>query len=823
MKECYVDVLLPLPVDVPFTYRVPEKWVPGVEAGKRVIIPFGQKKYYSAVITAVHARKPEKIAVKEIQSLLDDAPVVYPQNLKLWKWMADYYCCTQGEVMKAALPAGLKLESSAKLKAREGIDTDNVSREEKEILSILGNRPQTLREIQKKKPETATFLIIQSLLEKKCLTIEEKINPKYKAKTEAFVTLNKTLHSEPVLRAKARTLQKAKKQEELFMQYCHLAKVFSSEERKEISRKELMRSSSFSPAVLKGLIDKGILVVTHKEVSRLVNPPVEQGELNMLNPFQEKALRAIEASFQKKNTVLLHGVTSSGKTEIYMHLIEKAIRQGKQVLYLVPEIALTAQLIGRLRRIFGIRVGVYHSRLNDPERMEIWENVRNWKRQTKDSFQVILGARSAVFLPFQELGLVVVDEEHEHSFKQVDPAPRYNARDIAVVAGIQFKAPVLLGTATPSFESYQNAQSGKYGLVELEQRHGDMELPEIVVSDIRRAYKRRQMRSFLGPEMYEKIAESLGNKEQVILFQNRRGYAPFVECMACGWIPKCERCDVSLTYHRATEHLVCHYCGFRRPVPERCPECGSREIKTRGMGTEKIEDEIKKLFPQARVERMDLDSTRKRNALDKLIHNLETRKTDILVGTQMVTKGLDFEHVNVVGIINADNLLTFPDFRAHERSYQLMSQVSGRAGRKHRKGTVIIQTTQPEHPVLNEIRNQAFKETFTRQLKERKMFQYPPFYRLVKVVVKHRDPEKLTLISNQLAEIIRRNRSFIVMGPEYPFIGRVSRWYQKEIWVKIKRGPQLAENKQFIYQRVQKVKRLRGNSGAVFNIDVDPM
>ncbi len=823
MKEHYVDVLLPLPVEEPFTYRVPEKWASEAKIGKRVIIQFGGKKFYSAVVTAIHSKKPGNFTVKDIQSVLDDAPVVYPENIKLWKWIAEYYCCTLGEVMKAALPATLKLESSTKFKTVEGIDTGNLTREEKKILSLLGNRPETLREIQKKSPETGTFQVLQSLLGKKCLSIEEKINPKYKTKTEAFVSLNKAIGNEEILLQKLRALKKAKKQEELLMHFCHLTKAFSSGEKKAIRRKELMRSASYSPAVLKALTDKNILFVTHREVSRLEDHREEQGELNLLNPFQEQALGEIEEWFKKRNTVLLHGVTSSGKTEIYTHLIDKVIRQGKQVLYLVPEIALTAQLVGRLRRVFGARVGVYHSRLNDSERMEIWEHVKNRKTRSGDSFQIILGARSAVFLPFQELGLIIVDEEHENSFKQFDPAPRYNARDLAVVTGFQFKAPVLLGTATPSFESYQNVQSGKYGLVELYQRHGDMELPEIIVSDLRRAYQRRQMRSFLAPELYEKISESLAQNEQVILFQNRRGYAPFLECMACGWIPKCERCDVSLTYHKGKQQLVCHYCGYRRPVPASCPACGSPEIKTRGMGTEKIEDELKSLFPEARIERMDLDSTRKKNALEKLIRNLETRKTDILVGTQMVTKGLDFEYVNVVGIINADNLLTFPDFRAHERSYQLMSQVSGRAGRKHRKGTVIIQTTQPDHPVLAEVRNQAFKETFARQLKERKLFQYPPFYRLIKVVVKHKDPDKLTKASHQLAEILRRNRQLIVMGPEFPLIGRISLWYQKEIWVKAKRGPQLAENKQYIYQGVQKVKHLRGNSSAVFNIDVDPM
>ncbi|MBN1821750.1 MAG: primosomal protein N' [Prolixibacteraceae bacterium] len=823
MKDFFADVILPLPLSGPFTYKIPEGLIEIIQVGVRVIVQFGQKKYYTAIVMSVHNDKPANTDIKTIDSVLDEKPLIYSVNLHFWDWVSEYYCCSPGEVMKAALPNALKLESSTKLKIANYPDINDLSGEESEIIGILKDSSKALKNVIKQGNSGIPFHIIKSLLEKKILTVEEKIDQKYKVKTEAFVLLNPDIKSKEILEQKLTAVKKAKKQEQLLSDFCELTKSFSPVQSEKINRKELLKKSGLSQAVLKGLVDKKILRIEYYEVSRLDETKNAQAELNFLNPYQERALSEIKSLFNQKKTVLLHGITSSGKTEIYSHLIEETIKKGKQVLYLVPEISLTAQLIERLKNIFGNKVGVYHSRLNDSQRVEIWEKVLNFNNSENTSHQIILGARSSVFLPFDHLGLIIVDEEHENSYKQFDPAPRYNARDLAVLMGIQNNANVLLGTATPSFETYFNVQSGKFGLVELFQRHGEMELPEILISDLQRAYKRKQMKSFLAPELYSKISESLERNEQVILFQNRRGYAPFVECMECGWIPKCERCDVSLTYHKYKKQLTCHYCGYYITLPDNCHDCGSHEIKTRGLGTEKIEDELKSLFPSARIARMDMDSTRSKNALGKIIKSLESRKTDILVGTQMVTKGLDFEHVNVVGILNADNLLNFPDFRAHERSYQLMSQVSGRAGRKHRKGTVVIQTSQPDHPVIKEVKNNLYIKSYARQLEERKMFHYPPFYRLVKIVVKHKNQDKITLISKQLTDVLRQYKQFSILGPEFPLISRISLWYLKEIWIKMKRDNQLSENKKVIFSSIEKVKHLPGNSGTTFNIDVDPM
>jgi primosomal protein N' (replication factor Y) (superfamily II helicase) len=489
---------------------------------------------------------------------------------------------------------------------------------------------------------------------------------------------------------------------------------------------------------------------------------------------------------------------------------------------LLPEIALTTQIIERLKNAFGIKAGIYHSRLNSQERVEIWKKVLLFQTNPKEGYQVILGARSALFMPFSNLGLVIVDEEHENSFKQFDPAPRYHARDMAVVMGKQNHANVLLGSATPSYESFYNALTGKYGLVNLTKRHSNMELPEIIVADLKRAWNKKTMKSVLTPELFNRMEDALNNREQVILFQNRRGYSPFVQCFTCGWIPKCKNCDVSLTYHKYKKRLNCHYCGFSVAMPAECQECGSFELKTRGFGTEKIEDELKLLFPGKRIERMDFDTTRSKNAFGKIIHNLESRKTDILIGTQMVTKGLDFEHVSVVGILNADNLINFPDFRAHERAYQLVSQVSGRAGRKHSRGKVVVQTSQPEHPLIDLIKRQDYMAAFRAEMAERKLFKYPPWHRLIKLVVKHKKPENVNRLALQLAGHLRKSRELTVLGPEYPLVSRIQLWYNKEIWLKINPGLPLEEVKKFIQDSIEKVRNLPENSNCVINIDVDP-
>ena len=559
-----------------------------------------------------------------------------------------------------------------------------------------------------------------------------------------------------------------------------------------------------------------------KRVSRLHEGRADQISLNLLNKYQSQAYQEIKQSFESKQVTLIHGITASGKTEIYIHLIDEIIKKGKQALYLVPEIALTTQIVQRLKSVFGNKVGIYHSKLNSQERVEIWEKTLLFGKKPDKAYHVILGARSSVFLPFSDLGLIIVDEEHENSFKQFDPAPRYHARDMAVVLGSQNDARVLLGSATPSYESYHNAIKGKYGLVNLTKRHSEIELPEMLVADVKRAYKRREMRSVLTPRLYNLMNGALDKREQVILFQNRRGYSPYVECFSCGHIPKCTRCDVSLTYHKYKKRLTCHYCGYSVPLPDRCDECGSPEIKTRGFGTEKIEDEIKLLFRNAKISRMDLDTTQTKNAFEKIVKNLEEGKTNILIGTQMVTKGLDFEHVSVVGILNADNLLNFPDFRAYERAYQLISQVAGRAGRKHKRGSVVIQTSQPDHPLIELIQKQDYHQTMKLQFEERQLFKYPPFYRLIKIIVKHKNVKTVDRAAKQLADLLKTNQALIVLGPEFPLISKIQLWHQKEIWIKLDRKLNPGQVKSLLTDAVRTVKTAPANSNCQINIDVDP-
>nr|WP_319270672.1 primosomal protein N' [uncultured Draconibacterium sp.] len=822
MPELFAQVILPLSLHDSFTYQVPALLANEIATGKRVIVQFGKKKLYAALVISLSDKKPEDIEVKEVLEILDEHPIIFPVNFKLWQWLAQYYCCTLGDVFRAALPTGLKLESKSKL-FLTGVDEPvNLTPKEELIIRQLQEDVSQLSDIEHKLGTEFSYQALRSLMDKKVVYAEEKISSKYKPKTESFIKLHGSISSEKMLQEKAESLKRAKKQQELLFHFCAITNVFSDEQINEIPKKELLSGTAFSGNLVKELVKKKILTEHHKQVSRLEKEKIEQVSINLLNKHQAKAYEEIKTSFETQQVTLIHGITASGKTEIYIHLIDEIIKTGRQALYLVPEIALTTQIVKRLKNVFGNKVGIYHSKLNSQERVEIWEKVLQFNDNPKEGYQVVLGARSAVFLPFSKLGIVIVDEEHENSFKQFDPAPRYNARDMAVVLGYQNDAKVLLGSATPSFESYYNALKNKYGLVNLTKRHSEMELPEIMVADIKRAYKRKQMRSFLTPELFEMMETALEKNEQVILFQNRRGYSPYVECFTCGDIPKCRNCDVSLTYHKYKRRLSCHYCGFSYQLPDKCDNCGSPELKTRGYGTEKIEDELKSLFRNARIARMDLDTTQSKNAFAKIVKNLEERKTNILVGTQMVTKGLDFEHVSVVGILNADNLINFPDFRAHERAYQLISQVAGRAGRKHKQGKVVIQTSQPDHPLIELIREQNYQATLKEQFEERQLFKYPPFYRLVKIVIKHKNVQTVDRAANQLAQQLRKHKQLVVMGPEYPLISRIQLWHHKEIWIKIDRKLNLDLVKKEITAAVKAVKHLPANSSCVFNIDVDP-
>jgi len=823
----FTDVILPLPLDYRFTYRVPAAFQMRIKTGARIIVQFGKRKFFSALVYKLHQDTPSgDFEIKDIDAILDEEPIIGEKQLQLWEWIANYYCCTMGEVFKAALPSGLKLESQTKVSLNPEADFNgDLSDKESAVVLLLESRKTaSIQDLNQFLGQQSSFAILKLLLEKNAVIVEEQLRESYKPKRISTVRLNPEFGSEDKLNSMLDLLaKKAKKQEQLLKIF--LAEtIYGDLNQAEINKKDLLELADASEAVLKALEEKQILEVYQKEIGRIDRSQSGELLIKELSGPQQKAHDEILVQFGTQQTVLLNGVTSSGKTEIYIRLIEEQLKQGKQVLYLVPEIGLTTQIITRLKTAFGDLAGIYHSKFNDAERVEIWFNVLNEKSgNTGQQYKVILGARSAIFLPFKDLGLIIVDEEHENSYKQFDPAPRYNARDMAILMGNIHGAKVLLGSATPSYETYYNARSKKYGLVELTERFQGIEMPELFPANTQEAYKRKLMRSVFTPELYDEIATALSNKEQVILFQNRRGFAPFVQCGKCGWIPKCKYCDVSKTYHKNRSSLICHYCGHTTSLVTKCAECGSDEIKTRGFGTEKIEDEIQLLFPDARVARMDLDTTRAKKAYDQLIWQFETGKIDILVGTQMVTKGLDFDHVRVVGVLNADNLLNYPDFRSYERSFQLIMQVSGRAGRKNNRGRVIIQTTQPNHPVIQDVIANDYYRLFSRQMAERKMFRYPPYYRLIKIVVKHQNKDRLDLAALHLATAFKTHFNKNVLGPEYPVVGRIQMWFQKEILIKLPRDGKVQEAKSKIMEIISQAKSQPNNSQLIVYADVDPM
>ncbi|MGD9930549.1 MAG: primosomal protein N' [Mangrovibacterium sp.] len=820
--DLYADVILPLPLGDQFTYRVPPDFQASIKVGIRVIVQFGARKFFSALVYRLHPNMPVgSFDIKDIDAVLDQEPIVTPAQLILWEWLVDYYCCTLGEVYKAALPSALKLESQTKVSynPRYDMPVDLPGEEEALLLMLQGHGQANIQDINRFLGKRSAFPTLKILLEKNAILVEEKVEENYRPKTAPFVFLHANVLTESAIAQTLESLKKARKQLTLF-EFFLSETVYHDEPKASMEKKELLERSQSGEGILRALIDKNILRTEELEIGRLDFSHDQEPVIFDLNEAQQVALEQIGQQLPSLKPVLLHGITSSGKTEIYIKLIEEQLAKGNQVLYLVPEIGLTTQLITRMKRAFGDRAGIYHSKFNDAERVEIWFNTLHDKEQ---SFQLVLGARSAVFLPFRKLGLIIVDEEHENSYKQFDPAPRYHARDVAVVLGQIHHAPVILGTATPSFESYFNAKTGKYALVELTERYKNISLPEMMIADVREATRRKQMKSLLTPELFEQINTALTNDEQVILFQNRRGFAPYLQCATCGWIPKCRHCDVSLTYHKHRGAMICHYCGHTESLPGKCGECHSEEIRTRGFGTEKIEEELSLLFPEAKVARMDLDTTRAKKGYERLIYQFENKQIDILVGTQMVTKGLDFDNVSVVGILNADQLLNYPDFRSYERSFQLIAQVSGRAGRKNKQGRVVVQTTQPKHPVLHEVVANNFTQLFNRQMAERKLFKYPPYYRLVKIVIKHKNQERLNLAASQLATLLRKNFGFNLLGPEYPVISRIQNWFQKEIWVKLERDSKLGQSKKQIMGAVSQIKSMPNHGNLIIYADVDPM
>lgn len=820
--EKFVDVILPLPLQASFTYALPPEMDGQVQIGCRVVVSFGRKKFYTGIVRNVHYLKPQEYEVKEVSAVLDEHPILVPLQFQFWEWLADYYLCTQGDVYKAALPSGLKLESETVVEYNPDFEaTEPLSEREQKVLDLLAIEPeQTVTRLEKESGLKNILAVVKSLLEKDALFVKEELKRTYKPKTETRVRLTEAARNERRLHFFFDELQRrAPKQLDLLMKYIELSGCLGGREVKEVSKAELLKRSGATPAVFSVLVDKGVFEVYQQEVGRLVTVSQAVMSLNELNVHQQRAFDEIRASFRVKNVCLLHGVTSSGKTEIYIHLIDEAVRQGKQVLYLLPEIALTTQITERLKRVFGSRLGIYHSKFPDAERVEVWQ-----KQLSHEPYDIILGVRSSLFLPFQRLGLVIVDEEHENTYKQQDPAPRYHARNAAIVLASMCGAKTLLGTATPSVESWYNAtEGGKYALVELKERYKEIQLPEIIPVDIKELQRKKRMNGPFSPLLLQYVREALEQKEQVILFQNRRGFAPMIECHTCGWVPKCKNCDVSLTYHKGLNQLTCHYCGYTQPVPRQCPACEGVDLRNRGFGTEKIEDDVKAIFPEARVARMDLDTTRTRTAYERIIHDFQQGRTDILIGTQMVSKGLDFDHVSVVGILNADTMMNYPDFRAYERAFQLMAQVAGRAGRKNKRGRVVLQTKSIDHPIIPQVMHNDFEGMVAGQLVERQLFRYPPYYRLVYVYLKHRNEQLLDVMAQTMAAKLRAVFGARVLGPDKPPVARIQTLFIRKIVLKIETNAPMARARQLLVQVQQEMVAEDRFKSLIVYYDVDPM
>ena len=751
----FVDVILPVPLDGFFTYSVPQHLTEQVRVGVRVLVPFGRNKTYVGILTEIHNRAPEGYQVKDVLQVLDVTPVLFDTQLGLWRWIADYYMSPIGEVYKAALPSGLKAEDG------------------------------------------------------------------YHPRTELYIRLAAPFRNEAALHVALNMLQRAAKQQAAFIDFLTLSGCSEHPEKLsdcQLTRDELLNQGHTLQTVT-ALVKRGLLETFEQEVGRLNlggEPHLEN--IQPLSEAQQDAYNQIQFSFLQKNVTLLHGVTSSGKTEIYIHLIRQALEQKKQVLYLLPEIALTVQIMQRLQRVFGNRLGIYHSKYSDAERVEIWQ-----KQLSRNPYDVILGARSAVFLPFQNLGLVIIDEEHETSYKQQDPMPRYHGRSTAIILARMFGAKTLLGTATPSLESYHNAKTGKYGLVELTTRYKGIELPEIQVVDTRDLQHRKMMNGPFSPLLLVRAREALERGEQVILFQNRRGYAPMIECKQCGWVPHCQHCDVSLTLHRNMNQLTCHYCGYTYQVPTECPACGCKDLQTRGYGTEKIEDQVRDIFPEARIARMDLDTTRTRNAYERIIQDFSTGHTNLLIGTQMVSKGLDFDKVSVVGILNADSMLNYPDFRAYEHAFMMMAQVSGRAGRKGKRGLVILQTKSPELPLIQQVVHNDYAAFYRSLIAERQQFHYPPYVRLVYIYLKHRNDGLVETAGLEMGSRLRQWFGARVLGPDKPAVAKVKSLAIRKLVLKLEMGLNMTDVRKYLTLAQQQMLQDKRYSSLQVYFDVDPL
>ncbi|MDN3665476.1 primosomal protein N' [Algibacter miyuki] len=789
----YIDVIIPIPLQKLFTYSITASEFDFIKPGMRVAVPFGKSKIYTGIVYRVHNDAPTAYDAKDIQQILDETPVVNQKQLKLWDWISSYYLCTLGDVMRASLPNAFILESETMVSKNmsKTIDESILKDDEFLVFEALSHQSslkvQDISNILNKKN---VLPVIKRLIEKEAIIVEEEVYEKYKPKLVRYVKMHSFYSTEKELHQLLNDLSRAPKQRDVVMTLFSI----SAKTKKPIKVSDLSAESGASSSIIKSLIDKEILEEYYIQIDRVQYSGEENEDSKALNNHQEQALAEIQTTFKDHQVTLLHGVTSSGKTEVYVKLIEDVLKLGKQVLYLLPEIALTTQLVTRLQNYFGDQVAVFHSKYSAHERVEVWNQVLLNSAKAK----VVLGARSSIFLPFDNLGLIIVDEEHEQSFKQFDPAPRYHARDTAVVSAHIHQAKVLLGSATPSLESYFNAQQNKYGFVELMHRFNDVLMPEVELVDIKEKQKKKRMKGHFSDSLIAEMTQTLADGHQIILFQNRRGFSPIVECSTCGNSPQCPNCDVSLTYHQYRDQLRCHYCGYSIVMLRKCDACGSPELDNKGFGTEQIEAEVKLLFPENKVGRMDLDTTRGKYGYEKIITALEQQEIEILVGTQMLTKGLDFRNVKLVGIMNADNMLNFPDFRAHERSFQLMLQVSGRAGRTEERGKVLIQTYNPYHNILQQVSTNNYSAMYKEQMDERYNFKYPPIYKQIKLTLKHKDYNRVEIAADWYAKSLRQVFKDNILGPEFPPVARIRNQYHKNILVKIPKKQSLAKTKEAI-------------------------
>ena len=812
----FVEVILPLSLAQTFTYEVSDVEFNFIKKGMRIAVPFGKSKIYTSLVIDLHQNQPSLYEAKEISQILDKTPIVTEIQIQHWQWIASYYMCALGDVYRGALPSALLLESETVIsqKSNSLIDTNQLSDEEFLVYEALQQQNSLkIQDIVAILNKKNIFPVIQKLVDKNILVLQEEVQENYKPKLVRYVRLHPKFDSNEGLNLLLNNLKNAAKQREVVLSYFQL----SASNKKPITVKKLVEVSKTTSGIVKSLIDKEIFEEYYEQHDRVYfKGNLTQVELQ-LNDYQTLALNEIKISFTQREVCLLHGVTSSGKTEIYIKLIEEYLSTNTQILYLLPEIALTTQLVSRLRAYFGDKVAVYHSKYSNNERIEVWQQVL----QNSIKAQVVIGARSALFLPFQELGLIIVDEEHEQTFKQVDPAPRYHARDAAIVLARAHKAKIVLGSATPSIETYQNAKSGKFGYVELAHRHGNVLMPHIDVVDLKDKYFRKRMNGHFSDDLIQSIMDALALGEQVILFQNRRGYSPIMECITCGHVPHCQHCDVSLTFHKNKNQLRCHYCGYSMAKPTHCHACSSVELTTKGFGTEQIEQELTLLFPSAKIGRMDQDTTRGKYGFEKIIDSFKNKDIEILVGTQMLAKGLDFDNVTLVGILNADNMLFHPDFRAFERSFQMMTQVSGRAGRSGKQGKVIIQTYNPMHTIMQQVLHNDYIGMFNEQLYDRKIYNYPPYYRLIKITLKQRNYDKLTQGAEWLYQVMKQNLDLPVLGPEEPTISRIRNEYIRTILLKIPTTTSLTVTKKTIRKIMNSFEAISQYKAIKITLNVD--